>query len=79
MLTEELKNNAVDIDHLREKESKKKRQLLSYRTILNDIVLSISNLNKEIEELKQRRVEENAGIDKLMGRGEELIECLAKK
>jgi hypothetical protein len=35
LLNEELKNSAVDIQHLKLKEEKKKRQLQQYRTELN--------------------------------------------
>lgn len=79
LLNEELKNNAVDINHLKLKEERKKKELKAYREELNEIILSIGDVNKEIAEAKLKRAQENKLADRLMSRGEELIECLSKK
>lgn len=73
LLNEELKNNAVDINHLKLKEERKKKELKAYREELNEIILSIGDVNKEIAEAKLKRAQENKLADRLMSRGEELI------
>ena len=50
-----------------------------YREELNEIIRSIGDVNKEIAEAKLKRGQENKLADRLMSRGEELIECLSKK
>lgn len=69
----------MDIDHLKLKEERKKKQLQLYRETLNGIILSIGRVNRQIAEIKLKRIEENKNVDKLMRRSEELIECLGKK
>ena len=46
----------MDIDHLKLKEEKKKKQLKLYRETLNNIVFSIGKVNKEIAEVKLKRL-----------------------
>jgi uncharacterized coiled-coil DUF342 family protein len=79
LLSEELKNSAVDIEHLKLKEQRKKKQLQEYRNSLNEIIISIGNVSQQIAQIKLKRSEENQRIDELMARGEGLIECLGKK
>lgn len=69
----------MDINHLKLKEERKKKELKAYREELNEIILSIGDANKEIAETKLKREKENNSVDRLMSRGEELIECLSKK
>jgi hypothetical protein len=46
----------VDIGHLKLKEERKKKQLQQYRETLNNIIISIGRVNKEIAEVKLKRI-----------------------
>lgn len=56
LLNEQLKNSAVDLNHLRLKEERKKKQLEEYRLKMNSIIINIGEVNRKMNEARQARI-----------------------